>query len=121
MDHQDWNTVKFTNTKKKTIKGSVVTTSQKYDGGKNKHNSSSISKKIADEEIPVIKTVDLSFGKRLQQARCDKNMTQKELAQKLNEKTQVIQLYETGKAAPNHALISKMERVLGTKLRGKKK
>lgn len=38
----------------------------------------------------------------------------------INEKPQIIQEYESGKAIPNQQLISKLERVLGVKLRGKK-
>jgi ribosome-binding protein aMBF1 (putative translation factor) len=40
--------------------------------------------------------------------------------QQINEKPQVIQEYESGKAIPNQQIISKLEKVLGTKLRGKK-
>ena len=45
-------------------------------------------------------------------------MTQKELATKANEKPQVVNEYESGKAVPNQAVISKLERALGVKLRG---
>ena len=38
----------------------------------------------------------------------------------INEKPQVIQEYESGKAIPNQQIISKLERALGAKLRGKK-
>lgn len=40
--------------------------------------------------------------------------------QMINEKPQVIQEYESGKAIPNQQIIGKLERALGTKLRGKK-
>lgn len=40
--------------------------------------------------------------------------------QLINEKPQVIQEYESGKAIPNQQIIGKLERALGTKLRGKK-
>lgn len=36
----------------------------------------------------------------------------------INEKIQVVQEYEQGKATPNNAILGKMERVLGVKLRG---
>lgn len=36
-------------------------------------------------------------------------------------KSSVIQEYESGKVIPNPALISKMEKILGTKLRESKK
>ncbi|KAL2492274.1 Multiprotein-bridging factor 1b [Abeliophyllum distichum] len=38
----------------------------------------------------------------------------------INEKPQIIQEYESGKAIPNQQIISKLDRALGTKLRGKK-
>jgi ribosome-binding protein aMBF1 (putative translation factor) len=43
-------------------------------------------------------------------------MTQKELATAINEKPQVVGEYESGKAVPNPAIISKLERALGVKL-----
>ncbi|KAI8875392.1 hypothetical protein K501DRAFT_202736, partial [Backusella circina FSU 941] len=46
-------------------------------------------------------------------------ITQKELAQLVNEKPQVVNDYESGKAIPNQNILAKMERVLGVKLRGK--
>ena len=57
---------------------------------------------------------------RIQKARQQKGWTQKELAQRINEKSTVVNEYESGKAIPNNQIISKMERALGCKLRGKK-
>lgn len=54
------------------------------------------------------------------QARMEKKLTQAQLGQMINEKPQVIQEYESGKAIPNQQIISKLERALGVKLRGKK-
>ncbi|CAK9134144.1 unnamed protein product [Ilex paraguariensis] len=39
----------------------------------------------------------------------------------INEKPQIIQEYESGKAIPNQQIISKLERALGVKLRGRSK
>ena len=39
--------------------------------------------------------------------------------QKINEKPQVVNDYESGKAIPNQQVISKLERAVGVKLRGK--
>ncbi|KAL5057180.1 hypothetical protein RYX36_028784 [Vicia faba] len=58
--------------------------------------------------------------KAIMQARTDKKLTQAQLAQIINEKPQVIQEYESGKAIPNQQIIGKLERALGAKLRGKK-
>ena len=52
----------------------------------------------------------------LQKGRAAKQWTQKDLALKLNIKPVVINDYETGKAVPDNALISRMERALGVKL-----
>lgn len=60
-----------------------------------------------------------SVGKAIAQARQAKEWTQKDLGQRINEKPQVIQEYESGKAQPNPQIMSKMERALGVKLRGK--
>jgi len=54
-------------------------------------------------------------------ARLEKKLTQAQLAQQINELPKVVQDYEAGKAIPNQAIISKMERALGVKLRPSKK
>ena len=54
------------------------------------------------------------------QGRLAKKMTQAQLAQQINEKQQIIQEYESGKAIPNQQILSKLERILGVKLRGLK-
>ena len=38
----------------------------------------------------------------------------------INEKPQIIQEYESGKAIPNQQILAKLERILGVKLRGLK-
>jgi ribosome-binding protein aMBF1 (putative translation factor) len=43
-------------------------------------------------------------------------MTQKDLGTAINEKPQIVAEYESGKAIPNPAIISKLERALGVKL-----
>ena len=68
--------------------------------------------------------VDKGFSKALQQARLAKKMNQKQLATAINEKPQVINQYESGKAIPNGAVVQKLSRALGVRLpsaTGKKK
>ncbi|XP_059292695.1 multiprotein-bridging factor 1c-like [Lycium ferocissimum] len=50
------------------------------------------------------------------QGRNKKNLSQDQLAKKINVKPQKIQEYETGKAIPSQVTISKLEKVLGVKL-----
>ena len=40
-------------------------------------------------------------------------MTQKELSTKINEKPQVVNDYEAGRAIPNNQVMGKLERALG--------
>ena len=75
------------------------------------------ARKIEDEtETFKVQKTGLAFGKALMQARTAKKMSQKDLGTKINEKPQVIQQYEGGKAVPNPQVISKIERALGVKL-----
>lgn len=53
------------------------------------------------------------------QGRQAKNLSQKDLATKINEKPQVITDYEAGRGIPNNVIIGKIEKVIGLKLRGK--
>ena len=53
-------------------------------------------------------------------ARLAKKLTQAQLAQMINEKPQVIQEYESGKAIPSPQILSKLSRTLGTTLSAKK-
>ena len=66
------------------------------------------------------KKVDTELRKAITQARVAKGMSQAQLAQAINEKPAVINQYESGKAIPNQQILSKLERILGVKLRGKK-
>ena len=48
----------------------------------------------------------------------DLKLSQKDVAQKINEKPSILQDYESGKAIPNPQILGKLERALGVKLRG---
>ena len=54
----------------------------------------------------------------MQTARLELKLSQKDVAQKINEKPSVLQDYESGKAIPNPQILAKLERALGVKLRG---
>ena len=97
---------------------------------------------LADERVPF------ELKKTIQNARLAKKMTQAELAQVsgmllhmllhvcsncnfeiqaevllqgINEKPQIIQEYESGKAIPNPQVLSKLSRILGVQLSAKGK
>lgn len=71
--------------------------------------------KIDREEIATLRRIPLSFGKAVQRARLARKMTQKQLAAVVNEKPQVVNQCESGKALHNPALVTKLRRVLGIK------
>ena len=103
--------------------GGPIETTKKYGGGANQqHKSSKDTAAVCrDTEEMKIETVSLSVGRLIMQGRTDKGMTQKELATKVNEKPQVVNDYEAGRAIPNNQILSKIERVIGIKLRGNAK
>ncbi|GFZ05431.1 Multiprotein-bridging factor 1b like [Actinidia chinensis var. chinensis] len=104
--------------------GAEIETIKKSNAGANKaaSSSTSLNTRKLDEETENLShdRVPTELKKAIMQARMDKKLTQAQLAQIINEKPQVIQEYECGKAIPNQQIISKLERALGAKLRGKK-
>ncbi|KAF9792280.1 ylMBF1 [Thelephora terrestris] len=102
--------------------GAVVGTDRKTTGGTNKAHQGTDHQKIAkidrENEVAPPPKISLTVGKAIQQARMDKGLSQKDCAQKINEKPSILQDYESGKAIPNTQILSKLERVLGVKLRG---
>lgn len=100
MDHQDWKPVvlrKNTDEKK---------SSQRPAGTKKFHN-------LDGDDPDAPKKLGMNAGKQIQQARCTKGLSQKQLAQMVNVKAQVITDYESGKAMPDRAILNKLNRALG--------
>ena len=60
--------------------------------------------------------VSPEFARAMQKARLERKWTQKQLAQQIHEKPQVIHQYESGKAIPNGAIMQKLNKVLGGNL-----
>lgn len=101
--------------------GSDIETSKKWAAGQNKQHTISKDTAKLDRETEELHhdTIGLDVGRIIQQVRNEKKMTQKDLATKINEKQQVINEYESGRAIPNQNVLAKLERVLGVRLRGK--
>ncbi|KAF8034380.1 hypothetical protein BT93_C0625 [Corymbia citriodora subsp. variegata] len=135
---QDWDTVVLHKSKPKSQdlrdpkavnqalrSGAPVQTIRKFDAGSNKKASSSSAaaanaRKLDEAAEPAaLEKVPADVRQAIQRARLDKKMSQAELAKQINEPPKVVQEYENGKAVPNQAVLAKMERVLGVKLRGK--
>ncbi|KAK7314492.1 hypothetical protein VNO77_33017 [Canavalia gladiata] len=101
--------------------GAEVLTVKKFDAGSNKKAGPAANARKLDEgtEPAALERVAGEVRHAIQKARLEKKISQAELAKQINERTQVVQEYENGKAVPNQAVLAKMERVLGVKLRGK--
>ncbi|XP_071801823.1 endothelial differentiation-related factor 1-like [Asterias amurensis] len=137
MAEADWDEVTYLRKKQQTAKqarsnkavnsalrkGETVETRTKFSAASNKQHSGDKSTVKLDQETEELHhdKVSLQLGQLIQKGRVQKELTQKELATRINEKPQVINDYEAGRAIPNQQIISKIERIIGMKLRGKDK
>jgi len=103
--------------------GLEIETSKKFAAGQNKQHAAAKNTAKLDRETEELhhETVGFDVGRLIQQGRQAKEWTQKDLATHISEKPQVVNEYESGKAIPNQNVLSKLERALGVKLRGKDK
>ena len=102
MEHQDWKQIVF---KKK-----------KYKVPPPKPPKNSTFKKIDGDDPNPPQSLNHSIKLRIQQARVEKKLTQKQLAQKINLSVHTINEYESGIAIPNRQILSKIGRALGINL-----
>jgi ribosome-binding protein aMBF1 (putative translation factor) len=130
MDFQDWKDVKWDkrgekskNESDKTFlnnqirKGNVTQTIKKGSANQNKVNIVTNAKKIDSEEETFKHKLIGDIGKKIAQARCEKKLTQKQLANFLNLQESMVKNYETGKAIYNAEIVNRMEKFLEKKLR----
>mgnify|MGYP001288143091 CR=1 FL=1 len=132
-DYNDWDNVVIIRKKKTTAKerksdklvnialrnGQQVTTKVKDVSNKNNNSSVDFRKLEDNNDAGKHKKVTLSLGRTIMKARNLKNISQKDFAQRINEKPAIINSYEQGKAIPNNQILMKMQKILGVKLTGK--
>jgi putative transcription factor len=105
--HQDWKPIILGNPSHSKNKSTLSTVIKKP--------KNSVPKNVikADrDEIPTIKTITLENSNNIKKCRSEKGWTQKELANKINEKVTVVSDYESGKAVYDAKIMSKIRRVL---------
>lgn len=96
----------------------VDTVKKQTAGNKNAGGPIKAAHKLENEtEVFEHERVSSELKKQIQQARLAKKLTQAQLAQLVNEKPQVINEYETGKAIPNPQILGKLSRALGVQLK----
>jgi len=102
--------------------GAVVDTGKKFTAGGNKAHQEIDHQRIAkldrENEVAPPPKIAPCVGRAIQDARLALKLSQKDIAQRINEKPSVIQDYESNRAIPHPQILSKLERVLGVKLRG---
>jgi putative transcription factor len=117
MDHQDLREI--------IIRGGSVNT--KINDLRN-GNVEAVMKKKVDRhlikidnanEVEAIEKVNMDIRRIVQKTRTEKSMTQKQLAERINVKYEIIRDLESGKLAKDTQLLSKLQRVLGVRLLGK--
>lgn len=103
--------------------GLPIETTKKFNAATNKQHKTTLNTAKLDRETEELHhdRVNKEIGQNIQQGRQAKGWTQKELAVKINEKTQVINDYEAGRGIPNQQVLGKLERTLGMKLRGRER
>ena len=118
MSDQDWKPV--------IINGGSVPGKEKNkqtSGFKTKNYDPKFQQLDSDDPDPkqIGGTISLDLRLQIQKARNAKNMSQKDLAQKLNILPSVINQYESGKTKPDNRTLQKMGNILGVKFTSGKK
>ena len=118
-DHQDWNNVVFKKKQSTTLtnddmrRSNYKTKQRVTSNSNNNHNGQKLYKLENETESFEVKKVSRSLSKQIQQARLSNKITQKELAQRINVSSKIINDYESGKAIPNNTVKMKIQRCLG--------
>lgn len=89
--------------------------------GAAKNHSAHLAKLEDSNDVFKHATVDKALSKAITAARMAKKMTQAQLATAINERPQIIQEYENGKAIPNPTVLNKLDKALGVHLPRMKK
>ena len=108
-DHQDWTPVLFkksdSNNKSKEEKSTTSSLS-----------SVGVYKASGDDDVKKTKYISKNTSQAITNARCEKKMTQKELAQKCNMEVSIINEIERGVCVYNATHVNKIQTVLGVKI-----
>jgi ribosome-binding protein aMBF1 (putative translation factor) len=83
---------------------------------KDNNTTNIINNNINNIKEPVQRVMTVNIQNAIKQGRLNIKMSQKELAQKLNVDISIVIDYENGKAIPNNAFISRIEKALNTTL-----
>lgn len=112
MSHQDWTPVVFnkkSNSEKDKNKSTPTASSSSL-------SNVGIYKAASDDDVKKTKYVSKNTSQAIMNARSEKKMTQKELAQKCNMDASIINEIERGVCVYNATHVNKIQSVLGVKI-----
>ena len=107
-DCQDWTPVTF-NKRTTTKANTTVATSSSLE-------NVGVYKAVSDDDVKKTKYVSKATSDTIKAARCEKKLTQKELAQKCSMDAAIVSEVERGGGVYNAAHINKIQTVLGVKI-----
>ena len=107
-DCQDWTPVTFNKRTAATVNKPVITSSSLENVG--------VYKAASDDDVKKTKYVSKATSDTIKVARCEKKLTQKELAQKCSMDAAIISEVERGGCVYNAAHINKIQNALGVKI-----
>jgi putative transcription factor len=107
-DCQDWTPVTFNKRTAAIATKTVITSSSLENVG--------VYKAASDDDIKKTKYVSKATSDTVKTARCEKKLTQKELAQKCSMDAAIISEVERGGGVYNAAHINKIQNALGVKI-----
>lgn len=106
---QDWTPVVFKKSDNNKSKEVSTTTSSSL-------SSVGVYKASGDDDVKKTKYISKNTSQAITNARCEKKMTQKELAQKCNMEVSIINEIERGVCVYNATHVNKIQTVLGVKI-----
>jgi ribosome-binding protein aMBF1 (putative translation factor) len=107
-DCQDWTPVSLSKNRPATVGTALASTSTA---------SASATASAADDTTKKTKYIAKATSDTIRQARCDKKLTQKELAQKCNMDVSIIaEIERGGNCVYNATHVNKIQSVLGVKI-----
>ena len=113
MEHQDWKPVILNSSK--NIPKQQTEIVPKFQSSNSNSNVNAAKIERDEEEGKKLKTYGTEYGRKVQDARKEKNFTQKQLAQQLSVKPEVIQNVENGKGLVDGKICDKLFRILKVK------
>jgi len=114
QQHQDWEPVVFN--KKPAATKSVTEAAKTGISGSSSLASVGVYAAASDDDVKKTKYISKNTSLAISVARCEKKMTQKELAQKCNFDVSIVSEIERGTCVYNATHVNKLQSVLGVKI-----